>query len=123
PDIGNTDELLERVGWLREITGKPVGIKFVLGDAAWLDELLQNIVRRGAESAPDFFTLDSSDGGTGAAPLTLIDDVGLDLQESLPLLVDKLFEYGLRERIRVIASGKLINPADVAWALCVGADA
>jgi glutamate synthase domain-containing protein 2 len=68
-------------------------------------------------------TLDSSDGGTGAAPLTLIDDVGLDLQESLPLLVDKLVEYKLRERIRLIASGKLINPADVAWALCVGADA
>lgn len=122
-DIGNTEELLERIGWLRELTGKPVGIKFVLGDVTWLDELLQCIVRQGAESAPDFFTLDSSDGGTGAAPLTLIDDVGLDLQESLPLVVDKLFEYGLRERIRVITSGKLINPADVAWALCVGADA
>jgi glutamate synthase domain-containing protein 2 len=122
-DISNNRELLERLHWLRELTGKPVGIKFVLGDESWLDDLLQTINHMGLHMAPDFMTLDSSDGGTGAAPLTLIDDVGLDLQESLPLLVDRLQAYGLRERIRVIASGKLINPADVAWALCVGADA
>jgi hypothetical protein len=73
-------------------------------------------------SAPDFITVDSADGGTGAAPMSLLDYVGLPLQESLPRVVDKLAEYGLRERIRVIASGKLINPGEVAWALCVGAD-
>jgi glutamate synthase domain-containing protein 2 len=123
PDIGNHEELLDRIDWLRELTGKPVGIKFVLGDPEWLDGLLQTINQRGAASAPDFMTLDSASGGTGAAPLSLIDDVGLDLQEALPLLVDSLEAYGLRERIRVIASGKLINPADVAWALCIGADA
>lgn len=122
-DVGNNIELLERIQWLRELSGKPVGIKFVMGDVTWLEELLQTINRLGVHTAPDFMTLDSSDGGTGAAPLTLIDDVGMDLQESLPLLIDKLDEYQLRERIRVIASGKLINPADVAWALCVGADA
>ena len=36
-------------------------------------------------------------------------------------MVDKLTEYGLRERVKVIASGKLVTPAEVAWALCVGA--
>lgn len=122
-DIGNNTELLERIHWLRELTGKPVGIKFVLGDVLWLDDLLQTINKLGAAMAPDFMTLDSAGGGTGAAPLTLIDDMGLNLQEALPLLVDKLTAYGLRDRIRVIASGKLVNPADVAWALCVGADA
>ncbi len=66
--------------------------------------------------------MDGAEGGTGAAPMPLIDDVGLPLRESLPLLVDKLKEYGLRQRIRVIASGKLVTPADVAWALCMGAD-
>jgi len=54
--------------------------------------------------------------------MPLMDDMGLPLRVSLPMLVDKLNEYGLRERIRVIASGKLITPADVAWALCIGAD-
>jgi glutamate synthase domain-containing protein 2 len=54
--------------------------------------------------------------------MPLIDAVGLPLREALPILVDRLTAYGLRERVKVIASGKLINPEDVAWALCLGAD-
>ncbi|MEO0974858.1 MAG: glutamate synthase-related protein, partial [Pseudomonadota bacterium] len=38
------------------------------------------------------------------------------------LLVDKLEQHGLRSRVRVIASGKLVTPAEVALALCAGAD-
>ncbi len=66
--------------------------------------------------------MDSADGGTGAAPASLIDFVGLPVQESLPLVVDTLDAHGLRPRVKVVASGKLINPGQVAWALCVGAD-
>jgi glutamate synthase domain-containing protein 2 len=51
-----------------------------------------------------------------------MDYMGLPLNQSLPMLVDTLDEFGLRPRIRVIASGKLINPDRVAWALCSGAD-
>ena len=123
PDIANNRELLERLEWIRVITGKPAGIKLVLGDVSWLEDLMQTILQLGERMAPDFITLDSGDGGTGAAPMSLIDDSGLGLHESLPLLVNKLEQYKLRDRIRVIASGKLINPSDVAWALCVGADA
>jgi glutamate synthase domain-containing protein 2 len=54
--------------------------------------------------------------------MPLIDEVGLPLRESLPLVVDKLNLHGLRERVKVIASGKLVHPAKVAWALCMGAD-
>jgi glutamate synthase domain-containing protein 2 len=122
-DIGSNRELLERLQWLRDLSGKPVGLKTVLGDERWIESLLETVREMGEEMAPDFITLDSGDGGTGAAPMTLIDDMGLGLRESLPLLVNRLEQYGLKERIRVIASGKLINPADVAWALCVGADA
>ena len=94
----------------------------MIGAYGWLDELFNEINKRGTGTAPDFITVDGADGGTGAAPMPLIDDVGLPLRESLPLLIDKLNQYGLRERIKVIASGKLITPADVAWALCTGAD-
>ncbi len=121
-DIESNSELLDQIEHIRRITGKPVGIKAVLGAVGWLDNLFEEINSRGIESAPDFFTVDSADGGTGAAPMPLIDGVGLPLRESLPLLVDKLCEYGLRERVKVIASGKLVTPTNVAWALCVGAD-
>ncbi len=54
--------------------------------------------------------------------MSLIDNVGLQIKESLPLVVDKLNYYNLRERIKVVASGKLLTPSDAAWALCLGAD-
>ena len=54
--------------------------------------------------------------------MSLIDYVGIPLKESLPVVVDKLTEHGLRDRIKVVASGKLITPAKAAWALCLGAD-
>lgn len=122
PEHKTVADILETINFIRDLTQKPVGIKFVLGSTRWLIDLLNEIEKKGIEYAPDFITLDSADGGTGAAPLALIDNVGLPIKESLPLVVDLLEKYSLKDRIKVIASGKLITPADVAWALCVGAD-
>lgn len=122
PEISNVQELLAFINRVRTISGKPTGCKFVIGSYDWLDVLFTQIIEQGIENAPDFITLDSSTGGTGAAPMSLIDYMGLPIEESLPVLVDKLKLYGLRDRIKVIASGKLITPAEVAWALCAGAD-
>lgn len=122
PEIDSATALLDMIEHIREITGKPVGIKTVIGAYGWLDELFAEILRRGIESAPDFITVDSADGGTGAAPMPLIDNMGLPLRESLPLVIDKLTEFGLRDRIKIAASGKLITPSELAWALCIGAD-
>lgn len=122
-EIRSIDDLLNMIKHIRDVTGKPVGFKCVLGSSDWLDDLCISVLKRGDDYAPDFIALDSADGGTGAAPQSLIDYMGLPLKRSLPLLVGKLTAYGLRERIKIIASGKLINPSDVAWALCVGADA
>ncbi len=122
PEVATGPQLLELIQRVRTVAGKPVGLKAVISDGEWLNELFEEIWRRGAESAPDFITVDSGDGGTGAAPMALIDNVGLPIRESLPMLVDSLQKHGLRERVRVVASGKLVTPAAVAWALCAGAD-
>jgi glutamate synthase domain-containing protein 2 len=122
PDIDNAADLLDMINRIRDVTGLPVGFKCVIGAYGWLDELFDLIHERGIESAPDFITVDSGDGGTGAAPMSLMDSVGLPIRESLPLVVDMLNAHGLKERIRVIASGKLITPSEAAMALCVGAD-
>ena len=121
-EIRSVNDLLDMIVRVREVTGKPVGFKTVVGSIGWLDDLCLAIHERGLQVAPDFITIDSSDGGTGAAPQSLMDYMGLPIKRSLPLVVDKLVEYGLRQRIKIITSGKLINPADVAWALCMGAD-
>jgi glutamate synthase domain-containing protein 2 len=121
-DIKSNTDLLTMIRHIRQVTGKPVGFKCVIGAQDWLDSLLEEVNSLGLDYAPDYISVDSADGGTGAAPMPLMDDVGLPLRESLPLLVDKLNQYGLRDRVKVVASGKLVTPADVAWALCVGAD-
>jgi len=121
-DINSNDDLLNMIYHIRRTTGKPVGFKVVIGAYGWIDELCEKIKTRGLEYAPDFITIDSSTGGTGAAPMSLIDYVGLPIQESLPLVIDKLQSHGLRERVKIIASGKLITPGEVTWALCMGAD-
>ncbi len=108
PDINSHVELLDMIERIRRVTGRPVGFKAVMGAWGWLDLLFEEVHRRGVESAPDFITVDGAEGGTGAAPLPLIDMVGLSLREALPLVVDKLIEHGLRDRVRVIASGKLM---------------
>ena len=77
--------MIERI---RGIIDKPVGFKCVFGSFDWLDELFREVLRRGEASAPDFITVDGGEGGSGAAPLPLIDVCGMPLRESLPMLVD-----------------------------------
>ncbi len=122
PEINDAASMLDMINRIRDVTGKPVGFKAVVGSYGWLSELAKEIHRRGIDSAPDFITIDSGDGGTGAAPMPLMDNVGLVIKESLPLVVDILTEHGLRDRVKVIASGKLVTPSEVAWALAAGAD-
>ena len=121
-EIGDFTDLLDMVSHIRDVTGKPVGFKTVIGSSeAWAD-FFELINERGKECAPDFITIDGGEGGTGAAPMPLMDLVGMPIREALPRMVDMRDRHGLKERIRIIASGKMVNPGDVAWALCAGAD-
>ena len=122
PEIDTVGQMLDMIQQIRDATGKPVGFKAVIGSVGWLDKLCEEIHQRGIESAPDFITVDSGDGGTGAAPMPLMDNVGLTIKESLPLVSDVLHKFALHERIRLIASGKLVTPSEVAWAIATGAD-
>jgi glutamate synthase domain-containing protein 2 len=122
PEIRNARDLFDMIQHMRAVTGKPVGFKSVFGDYDWFEEFLQLVVANGEETAPDFVTVDSGDGGTGAAPQALMDNVGLPLRESLPHVVDLMYKYNLKGRTHIVCSGKLVNPEYVAAAFCYGAD-
>ena len=121
-DISNINDLLDMVMRVRDLTGRPVGVKTAIGGWKFLNELSDAVHRRGLESAPDFLVIDGGEGGSGAAPQALADHMSLSIDEALPRVVDSLIESGLRQRIRVVGSGKLVTSARAAWALCVGAD-
>ena len=122
PDIANVNDLLDRVAYLRELSGRPVGVKTAIGGREFANELCDAVLRRGLEYAPDFLVIDGAEGGSGAAPQTLFDHMALPIGEALPRVADSLIQADLRSRIRLVASGKLVTSARAAWALCVGAD-
>jgi glutamate synthase domain-containing protein 2 len=120
-DIGNVRELGLFVARVRGVTGKPVGVKFVAGDPTFLNDWFSDCVAH-PEGCPDYVQIDGGEGGTGAAPSALIDYVGLPITIALPEVADARARFGLQDRIRIIASAKLVTPDKVAWALCMGAD-
>ena len=120
-DIANVRELGAFVNRVRTVTGKPVGVKFVAGDPNFLDDWFTECVAR-PEGCPDYIQVDGGEGGSGAAPAPLMDYVGMPITLALPQVAMARDRHGLHDRIRIVASGKLITPDKVAWALCMGAD-
>lgn len=115
------EEALRFVGTLQEAGGKPVGIKIVVGDAKRLEPLFAKMTE--LDIYPDFITVDGSEGGSGATFKAMADGMGLPLYPALLILDDVARKFGVRDRFKIFASGKLITPDKVAIALALGADA
>jgi hypothetical protein len=105
PEITNIDQLLDMVLRVREVTGKPVGIKTAIGGWQFMNLLTEAVARRGIGDAPDFIAVDGGEGGSGAAPQALADHMSLSIEEALPRVVDALIEAGIKERVKVMAAG------------------
>lgn len=125
PYASDDNELLDFIGKLQVVSGKPVGMKIVISDDTNVRTLVQAISQRKSEgkSIPDFITVDSGEGGSATAPLELMNSVGLTTLNALYLLDTILKDYGLRDDIRIISSGKILTPDDVIITLAMGADA
>jgi glutamate synthase domain-containing protein 2 len=119
PDIHSPGDLSAKIAWLRDITGgKPIALKFVGGR---LQEDLDAIFSQ--EHIPDVIVIDGGEGGTGAAPTTVKDHVGLPLVYSLPRVAEYLNIHGLQSKVTLVAAGGLRHPGDIAKAIALGADA
>lgn len=117
PDIPSLFKFMDRV---RAHTGKPVGMKVVIGSHLEADQLAEQIKMLG--TGPNFITIDGGEGGTGASYQELADSVGLPIRSALPLVDTALRRHGVRNQVKLIASGKLFSPDRVAIALAMGAD-
>mmetsp|Transcript_69412 Transcript_69412/g.123671 ORF Transcript_69412/g.123671 Transcript_69412/m.123671 type:complete len:630 (-) Transcript_69412:23-1912(-) len=112
--------LIEFLARLRRISGKPVGFKMSVGNMQEVAEMVRAMHEM--QDWPDFITVDGGEGGTGAAPHEFSNRVGMPLVDALVLVVDMLQGAGLRDKVRVICSGKVTSPYDVARNAALGAD-
>ena len=120
--FSNGVELLYFLKKMRDLSkGKPVGFKICIGRQDEFISIIQAMKETGI--VPDFITVDGAEGGTGAAPLEFIDYMGMALADGLIFVSKVLKEYGLRDQIKIMASGKIITGFDIAKAMSLGADA
>lgn len=117
-DYASTVAFIDQV---QRVTGLPTGIKMAVGNLHQIEEFVSEMKRQ--DTFPDWITVDGSEGGTGAAPKAFIDRVGLPLFPALKGVQDILQRAGARDRLKLLASGKLVNPGRQMIALCLGADA
>lgn len=121
PEFSTPKGLLEFVQRLRYLCGgKPVGFKLCIGRHSDFLGICKAMLTSGI--LPDFITVDGAEGGTGAAHSEVSDYVGLSIDEALPFVHSSLIGCNLRDKIRVIASGKIVDGFDILKKIALGAD-
>ncbi len=114
-------ELLTFIAKLRDLSGgKPTGMKLCIGHPWEFLAIAKAMVETGL--TPDFIVVDGSEGGTGAAPIEFTDHIGMPLREGLMFVHNTLVGVGLRDRVRIGASGKIVSAFDMARVMALGAD-
>ena len=113
--------LLQFLAQMRELSGgKPAGFKLCIGHPWEFMAICKAMLETGI--TPDFIVVDGKEGGTGAAPLEFMDHVGMPLREGLSFVHNALIGVGLRDRIKIGASGKITTAFDMARVMALGAD-
>jgi glutamate synthase domain-containing protein 2 len=113
--------LLNFIDRLRTLSGgKPTGFKLAIGHPWEFFGIVKAMLATGI--TPDFIVVDGGEGGTGAAPVEFSDHVGTPLQEALLLVHNTLVGAGLRDRVKIGASGKIVSAFDIARTIALGAD-
>ena len=119
--FNSSEGLIKFIKKLRDLSGgKPIGFKLCVGRKEEFIDICKTMVKLNIK--PDFITVDGGEGGTGAAPLEYTNSVGMPLREALVFVIDCLIGFGLKDEVKVVASGKILNGMDITKALAIGAD-
>ncbi len=125
PYANSISELFDFIGKLQKLSEKPVGAKIVISDIENIEPYAQEIKKRideGNDDYPDFISIDGGSGGSATAPLEMMERVGLNARDSVYLADKVLTQYGVREHVKIVASGKVLTPDDIIILMSIGAD-
>lgn len=114
-------EMMQFIGEMRRLSGgKPAGFKLCIGHEWEFMAICKAMLE--TNIYPDFIVVDGSEGGTGAAPMEFMDHLGRPLREGLSFVHNTLVGIGVRDRIKLGASGKIASAFDMTRAMALGAD-
>ena len=119
------EELFDFVARLQKLSNKPVGFKIVMSSKNSFMEYANEIKRRkdnNINGNPDFISIDGGDGGSGTAPLFLMDRVGFHVKDAIHIAHNILINLGIRDELKLVASSKILTPDDVIVTMALGAD-
>jgi glutamate synthase domain-containing protein 2 len=119
-EFSTVPELIDFVERVKAEVPVPVGVKIVVGDPGFADDLARTLAQEGR--GPDYVSVDGAEGGTGAAPMSLTDHMGLPLQDAIVEVEDAYRRWGVRDRVTLIAAGRIVTGAEAAHAMALGAD-
>jgi glutamate synthase domain-containing protein 2 len=125
PYANTPEELFDFIDRLQKLSKKPVGFKIVISSKDSIEPYAKEMKRRlelGLDGIPDFISIDGGDGGSATAPLFLMDRVGFHIKDAIHIADDIFKEYGVRDKIKLVASSKILTPDDVAIVMALGAD-
>ena len=125
PFANSIEELFDFVGRLQKLSKKPVGIKIVISDIENIEPYakeIKNRIENKNSAYPDFISIDGGSGGSATAPIEMMERVGLDAKDAVYLTDKVLRDFGVREKVKIIGSGKVLTPDDVVIMLSLGAD-
>ncbi|MDY7024990.1 MAG: FMN-binding glutamate synthase family protein [Pseudomonadota bacterium] len=114
-------EMIRFIAKLRELSGgKPVGIKLCVGQPWEFMAIAKAMIEE--QSHPDYIVIDGTEGGTGAAPTEYLNHIGMPLLDGFLFVQNVLRGAGLRDKVKLCVSGKLIDAFDIGKILALGAD-
>ncbi|RFC55974.1 FMN-binding glutamate synthase family protein [Brumimicrobium aurantiacum] len=114
-------EMIRFIKKLRDLSnGKPIGFKMCIGHKSEFIAICKAMIH--LDIYPDYIAIDGGEGGTGAAPPEFSNYVGAPLIDGLDFAHNILNGLGIRNHIKLIASGKISSAFHVARAMAIGAD-
>ena len=124
PYARTVSELFDFIEKLRQFSGKPVGFKTIISDKEGFEPIAKEIKNRlkQGRSVPDFITIDGGEGGSATAPIELMERIGLGIKDAIYLADEILRKEGVREHVKLVASGKVLTPDNLVIMLALGAD-
>lgn len=120
-EFSDVNGLFDFIDHVRGIVNKPVGIKMVIGHTAEIEDIASKMKDEPGRG-PDYIVIDGGDGGTGAAPLVLSSYSGLPMKQAVAVADWAFKSKGIRDKIVIMASGKISTPIDIVVAMALGAD-